>query len=170
MKQIYKLSRLCFLVLLCMSLSGCFFSNLINDDGYTHDSWLDTDTFQFSNKVEIARTKVSDTLDVNLKPERKEGYWIQILQGYIKRFAYDDGILLIEFYDKWYTINVKDYVAGTLDYKLEEYSKEAEVRLVYPKFDSLAWELGSFSRKEKELLDEYKTTKYFEWKLDDLID
>ena len=42
--------------------------------------------------------------------------------------------------------------------------------LVYPKFDSLAWEYGSFSRNEKELLDEYKTTKYFEWKLDDLID
>lgn len=166
MKVILAFAAVCFMV---FPQSGC----IPDKNRCVNMSWRDTDLYRYHNKVEVCMTDISDTLELNSSSDPKDNSrWLQIAHGYIKRFAYDNGMLYIEFYDKWFVFNVADYTAGSFDYDLQQYDSEKDVRMVCDRFDNLEWETGEFEKNDetiKDLPEEYKTTTVFEWKEEDLV-
>ena len=149
-------------ILCCLLLSGCYssyskeYKNIISQDG---------DVFIYYDKVMINQYVLYDTLKINIDPSAEKGTWIPIVSGYIKRFAYQNGSLFVEFYDKWYTFNVDDYIVGSNNYELHSYNTEAEFEHYFPDWQSFHWKKGSFIRSDENIAKEHLSDEFKESKI-----
>ncbi|MBQ7965475.1 MAG: hypothetical protein IJ331_05250, partial [Ruminococcus sp.] len=109
-------------LVLCVILSGC--GLFTTKDGDTEWVYVrDADIYVYCDDVMLNMFELHDTLEIDINPDEEQEDWRWLLQGFIKRFTYtDDGILLIEFYDKWYTFDVKNYEPENMYFDLKEYS------------------------------------------------
>ena len=161
-----KLSVILLVILICVITffqTGC----TPDKNGCVHVSWLDVDSYRYSDKIDVVGTHVDDYVQINYSSDKNNPDWEWILQGYIRRFTYHDGILYMEFYDKWFTFNVTNYEPGSSDYELKQYDSEEDVRKDCNDFDDLTWETvipvkDDKMIKENNLSEDYKTTSVYE--------
>lgn len=149
-------------LIICVILSGC--GLFTAKDGDTERVYArDADIYVYCDDVMLNMFELHDTLEIDINPDEEQEDWRWLLQGFIKRFTYtDDGILLIEFYDKWYTFDVKNYEPENMYFDLKEFSSN-ELKEVYPDLDSYEWNCGRYERndvsiKENGWYDGFKST------------
>ncbi|MBQ8539057.1 MAG: hypothetical protein IJ433_05345 [Ruminococcus sp.] len=145
-----KIKLLASVLIISVILSGC---GLFTKKGSDME-WLyarDADIYIYCDEVMINMFELHDTLEIDVNPDDEEEDWRWLVQGFIKRFAYsDDGILIMEFYDKWYTFDVKNYDSKNKSFDLKEYSS-AELEAVYPDLESYEWKVGRYERNDENI-------------------
>lgn len=141
------------LLFICIILSGC--GLLSTKDGDVECVYArDAEIYIYCNDVMINNFELHDTLEIDINPDDEEEDWRWLLQGFIKRFAYtDDGILIIEFYDKWYTFDVEGYEADNKCFDLKEYETADQLKEIYPDLESFEWKVGRYERNDENIKD-----------------
>ncbi len=157
-----KKKLLASVLIICVILSGCGLFTTKDGDA----EWVyarDADIYVYCDDVMLNMFELHDTLEIDINPDDEEEDWRWLLQGFIKRFTYtDDGILLIEFYDKWYTFDVKNYEPENMCFDLKEYGLD-ELKVLYPDLSLYEWKVGRYERndssiKENEWHEGFKVT------------
>ena len=151
---------------LLMSLCSCIdFEKDI--DEYEVIAWMDTATYTYQDKISIERFELYDTVYAHCNIDGDCYERINLLEGFIKRFISIDGMIIIEFYDKWYTFDAKNYQGeNPFDY-LTEYEDDTKLREMYEDFTYFDWKTGDLQKseeyiRENQLSNEFKTTIRFE--------
>lgn len=155
---------------LMMSLCSCIdFEKDI--DEYESPYSIDAGIYIYQDKITIERYELYDLVYVNCDIEYEDFETIQLLEGFIKRFTSVDGMIIMEFYDKWYTFDAKNYQGeNPFDY-LTEYEDDTKLREVYKDFTYFDWQTGIYHKSEEyieenQLSDSFKTTKRFDLVVD----
>ena len=145
-----KIKLLALVLMICIVFSGC--SLLTGKNGDVE--WVyarDADIYIYCDDVMVNMFELHDTLEIDVNPDDDEEDWRWLIQGFIKRYTYtDDGILIIEFYDKWYTFDVKNYEPENRSFDLKEYNLE-ELKEVYPDLSLLEWRTGRYERNDENI-------------------
>ena len=142
-----KIKLLALVLMICIVFSGCGLFPF-GEEGYVCS--IDTDRYIYSDDVAINLFELHDTLEIDVNPDDEED-WRWLLQGFIKRFAYtDDGILIIEFYDMWYTFDAKNYEPENKSFDLKEYNLD-ELKEVYPDLSLYEWKVGRYERNDENI-------------------
>ena len=149
-----------------MSLCSCVdfekdideYESVFNMDGglYIYQDKIAIDRFELYDSV-YAYTDIGDDCYETT----------YLLEGFIKRFISVDGMVIIEFYDKWYTFDANNYQGeNPFDY-LTEYEDDTKLREMYEDFTYFDWQTGFIHKseeyiRENQLSTEFKTTTRFD--------
>ncbi len=145
-----KLRLLALILMICVVFSGCtFFPFRDRDVEYLYS--IDTDTYIFCGDVNISIFTLNDTLEIDVDPDDEKQDWRWLLQGFIKRFTYVDGMLIIEYYDKWYTFDVENYEPENKCFDLKEYETVDQLKEIYPDLESYEWMNGRYERNDESI-------------------
>ena len=155
-KYLKPLLWICVILFVCVLLIPVF-----DAEEYVYS--IDHDTYIYRDDVMVTLFEGQDTLEIDVDPSRRKENWRWLLEGSIKRFAYSDGVLIIEYHDKWYTFDVKNYEPENMYFDLKEYETVEELKEIYPDLESFKWKYVRYERTENGIIvnggyREYKDT------------
>ena len=155
-----KVKSYVLLLIIGIFFLGCVLF-LFKDEEYVYS--IDHDAYIYCGDVTVCMFEGRDTLEIDVDPDYKEENWRWLLEGSIKRFTYSDGVLIIEYHDKWYTFDVKNYEPENMCFDLKEYETIDQLIEIYPNLESFKWKYGRYERTENGIIvnggyREYKDT------------
>lgn len=152
-------------LILCIFIFGC--TLLISKESELERPYArDADVYVYCENVMINNYQLYDTLEIKVISEGENNNWRCLLEGFIKKFSYVDGILIIEFYDRWYTFDVENYDINNISYNLQEYETLEQLKTIYPNLESFEWKTGRYERTEENIIEfgwseSFKVTKSY---------